>query len=93
MCTQGQVTSSKRWTWFTKASVRGELRQEGDNSHYQTEQNQSEDDGAADFILFRVCVMSVVVGSVMCHAAKIADSCTFNVHEACNPLGAVDVRL
>ena len=73
--------------------MRWGLRQEGDNSHYQTEQNQSEDDGAADFILFRVCVMSVVVGSVMCHAAKIADSCTFNVHEACNPLGAVDVRL
>ena len=53
MCTQGQVTSSKRWTWFTKASVRGELRQEGDNRHYQSEHNQSENDRSANFILFR----------------------------------------
>jgi len=53
MCTLVQVTSSRRWTWFTEDSVRWGLRQKGDNSHYKTKQNQSEDDGAADFILFR----------------------------------------
>lgn len=61
MCMQEQVTSSKRWTWFTKPNVRLGLCQEGDNGHNQAEQNQSKNDGAADFILFRFCVMSVVV--------------------------------
>lgn len=61
MCTQAQAISSKRWTWFTKNSVRKRLRQEGDNGHHQAEQNQRENDGAADFILFRFCVVSVVV--------------------------------
>lgn len=61
MCTQAQVTSSKRWTWFAENFVRWGLRQEGDNGHYQSEQNQSENDRSADFILFRFCVVSVVV--------------------------------
>jgi len=61
MSMQAQVTSSKRWTWFTKPDVRLGLRQEGDNGHNQAEQNQRENDGSADFILFWFCVVSVVV--------------------------------
>ena len=61
MSMQAQVTSSRRWTWFAEDAVRWELGQEGDNGNHQPEQNQSENDGSADFILFRFCVVSVVV--------------------------------
>ena len=59
MYMQAQLTSFKRWTWFTEVPVWRELSQEGDNGHHQSEQNQSENDGPADFILFRFCVVVV----------------------------------
>ena len=48
--------------------------------------NQRKNDGSADFILFRFCVVSVVVRRVVCHGAKITDSSAFIVAGWCNPL-------
>ena len=86
MCMQVPDTSSKRWTWFVKDCVRIGLRQEGDDGNHQSKQNQRKNDGSADFILFRFCVVSVVVRRVVCHGAKITDSSAFIVAGWCNPL-------
>ena len=77
MCMQAPATSSKRWTWFAEDCVRVGLRQEGDDGNHQSKQNQRKNDGSADFILFWLCVVSVVVRRVVCHAAKITDSSAF----------------
>ena len=86
MCMQEPDTSSKRWTWFAKDCMRLRLRQEGDDGNHQSKQNQRKNDGSADFILFRFCMVSVVVRRVVSHAAKITDSSVFFAAGWCNRL-------